>query len=109
MRSNRVEAQAANIFLKAAAYIRRYGWQKEGMGQHGQPRCSMGALASAYPQQRWDKYLASLMYQTLYEELDGLSLTQYNYKFKNGEKVAQLYERVAEKLGHDKDLHSETV
>jgi len=57
--------QAADIFLRVATYIREYGWQKEGMGQDGQPRCSMGALASAYPKTTWDKNLVTLMYETL--------------------------------------------
>src|SRR5947207_1596085 len=98
--SKTVESQAAQIFLKAAAYIRKYGWQKEGMGKHGQPRCSMGALASAYPQPKWDEDLSDLVYRALYQELSGASLTQFNYQFERGEKVAQLYELVAEKLRH---------
>lgn len=93
-----IKVQAAKIFVKAADYIRKYGWQKTGMSAHGQPRCSMGALASAHPRHRWSKSLSNIMYQTLYEELGGLSLTQFNYKFESGEKVAQLYERVAKKL-----------
>jgi hypothetical protein len=100
MREWKMESQAARIFLRAAAYIRKYGWQKEGMSKHGQPRCSMGALASAHPQEEWDKNLAGLMYETLYEELAGMSLTQYNHEFKSGEKVARLYERTAKKLSH---------
>jgi hypothetical protein len=40
-----VETHAARIFLKAADYIRKYGWQKEGMGEYWAPRCSMGAFA----------------------------------------------------------------
>lgn len=101
MKNNKVEVQAATIFQKAAVYIRTYGWQKEGMSEHGKPRCSMGALASALPQEKWDVRLAKLMYDTLYNELSGLSLTQFNYKYQSGEKVAQLYERVAEELGHN--------
>ena len=98
MSEKKLISNAAGIFLKAAAYIRQYGWQVEGMGTYGQPRCSMGALASAYQQQRWDKRLSQLMYQTLYKELHGISLTQFNHQYKDGEKVAQLYERVAAKL-----------
>lgn len=93
-----VKAQAAVIFQKAAVYIRQYGWQVEGMGQYGGPRCSMGALDSAYPETEWDKNMADLMYKTLYEELKGLSLTQFNSIYQSGEKVARLYERVAVKL-----------
>jgi predicted flavoprotein YhiN len=98
MTQRKIETQAAGIFLRAAAYIRTYGWQKEGMSVHGKPRCSMGALASAYRQQKWDNSLAEFMYKALYEELAGISLTQFNYKFESGEKVAQLYERTARKL-----------
>ena len=90
--------QAANIFREAAAYIRKFGWQKEGMGEYGKPRCSMGALDSALPRGEWDETLSSVMYESLYEELDGLSLTQFNSKFQSGEKVARLYERVAKKI-----------
>jgi hypothetical protein len=89
---------AAHIFYQAAAYIRTYGWQVEGMSTDGAPRCSMGALASAYKEERWDPELAKMMYKVLYEELDGISLTEFNHKYKDGEKVAQLYERVAEKF-----------
>jgi len=98
MKDRNLQAQAASIFLKAANYIRRYGWQGEGMGQPGRPRCSMGALDSAHPQTEWDKQLANLMYQTLYDELGGLSLTQYNHKVQDGEQVARLYDRVARRL-----------
>lgn len=68
------------------------------MSAHGKPRCSMGALASAHPAQKWDEGLSNLMYDSLYKELDGMSLTDFNYKFKSGEKVARLYERVARRL-----------
>jgi hypothetical protein len=98
MKRDQIEVQAADIFLKAADYIRNYGWQKEGMSENGKPRCSMGALASAYPIRKWDDPLSSLMYKALYDELDGMSLTQFNYRYRNGEKVAQLYEKVAKKL-----------
>jgi hypothetical protein len=93
-----IDAKAAEIFQKAASYIRKYGWQVEGMGQHGRPRCSMGALDSAYPKIEWDKNLAGRMYEVLYKELSGLSLTQFNSKYQSGEKVAQLFERAAAKL-----------
>ena len=92
------EQRAAEIFLKAADYIRQYGWQKEGMGEYGRPRCSMGALDSALPRGQWDNKTARLTYKTLYKELDGLSLTQFNFKYQSGEKVAQLYERAARRL-----------
>jgi hypothetical protein len=101
MKQKRIEDQAAMVFLKAASYIRKYGWRKEGMSKHGQPRCSMGALASAHSRQQWNKNLSVLMYKALYEELSGLSLTQFNCKYQSGEKVAELYERVAEKLRHN--------
>ncbi|MFI5271011.1 MAG: hypothetical protein ACHQT9_03140 [Candidatus Saccharimonadales bacterium] len=90
--------QAANIFIDAAQYIRDYGWQVEGMGCDGEPRCSMGALASAYPKLEWNKELSRLMYLSLYKELQGMSLTQFNHRYRDGEKVAELYERVASKL-----------
>jgi len=89
---------AANIFLKAAGYIRKYGWQKSGMSVHGKPRCSMGALASAYQKEKWDDDLAYLMYKSLYDELDGISLTQFNEQVRSVLEVALLFERVASKL-----------
>lgn len=101
MKNQQIKAEAARIFQRAAAYIRKYGWQEEGMGAEGQPRCSMGALASAHSKQEWNSQLSKTMYETLYSELAGLSLTQYNHKFRNGEKVARLYEQVAERLTHD--------
>lgn len=92
------------IFKKAASYIRNYGWQVSGMSEHGLPRCSMGALESAHDEKEWDQDLARLMYSRLYEELDGLTLTQFNFKYKNGEKVAQLFDRVANALVCDSRL-----
>jgi len=38
------------------------------------------------------------MYEELYETLNGLSLTEFNYKYNDGEKVARLFEDVAAKL-----------
>lgn len=90
--------QGAEIFLKAASYIRTYGWQVSGMGVHGAPRCSMGALESACPQEKWDNDMATLMYAELYDELDGVNLTQFNEITQDGEQVAQLFERVAKRL-----------
>jgi hypothetical protein len=90
-----LDSKAAQIFINAAEYIRNYGWQVSGMSQHRKPRCSMGALKSAYPKLKWEKDLASIMYSTLYKELNGISLTQFNYNHNDGEKVAQLYEKVA--------------
>jgi hypothetical protein len=87
--------KAASIFREASSYIRTYGWRVEGMGQKGQPRCSMGALASSYSSSKWEKDLSSLMYQKLYEELDGQSLTAFNHRYRSGEAVAGLFERVA--------------
>jgi hypothetical protein len=98
MSENSIRVQAAMIFLRAASYIRTYGWQKTGMGLYGQPRCSMGALASASHEQKWDEDLSSLMYSELREQLDGISLTQFNYRHNDGEKVARLFESVAAKL-----------
>jgi hypothetical protein len=100
MSERKVRFKAAEIFLEAASYIRKYGWQVCGMSEHGKPRCSMGALESAGSEKRWNKNVAALMYDTLYEELKGLSLTQFNYKYQNGEKVAQLFERSAQSIKH---------
>ncbi len=93
-----IAREAAEIFDSAAFYIRSYGWQVSGMSEHGKPRCSMGALASAHSEKLWDKELATFMYNELYKELNGISLTDFNYKYKDGEKVAKLFERVATKL-----------
>jgi hypothetical protein len=93
-----VALQAAIIFERAASYIREHGWQVTGMSEHGKPRCSMGALASAHPSEVWDEQLARLMYQNLSEELGDIGLTEFNYTHNDGEKVAQLFERVAVKL-----------
>lgn len=90
--------QAAVIFRRAAAYIRRYGWQEKGMGLHGQPRCSMGALASAHHTSKWNDHLSALMYSALKTELHGLSLTQFNHRTGSGEAVARLFERTAAHL-----------
>ena len=100
MSNQGLRVQAAGILLKAADYIRQYGWQVEGMGQHGRPRCSMGALASASPVKNWDQRLSDMMYRTLYQELNGLTLTQFNHKYNDGEQVARLFERTALKLNH---------
>jgi hypothetical protein len=98
MNEARTALRAAKVFREAAMYIRQYGWQRSGMSQHGKPRCSMGALASAHPAKLWDTHLSQLMYEELYDVLDGLSLTEFNYKYNDGEKVAQLFEDVATKL-----------
>ncbi|HUB94213.1 MAG TPA: hypothetical protein VMB52_06955 [Verrucomicrobiae bacterium] len=87
--------KAATIFRKAAAYIRKYGWQVEGMSEDGKPRSSMGALASAYPKKTWEKDLSSLMYDSLNSELQGISLTEFDHKVPNGTAVAKLFERTA--------------
>lgn len=100
---------AARIFMDAAAYIRTYGWQKTGMGIYGQPRCSMGALASAHSEQKWDQDLSALMYRELKAELRGLSLTQFNYRYEDGEKVALLFETVAAKLLRTEVRHQAIV
>ena len=91
-------AKAAEILIKAADYIRRYGWQEKGMSAHGKPRCSMGALASANPEPAWDPKVSELMYQTLYRELGGLTLTQYNRLARSGEDVVRLFKRTAQSL-----------
>lgn len=98
MKDAGVRSQAAEIFLNAAAYIRTYGWQKTGMGVYGQPRCSMGALASAYHEHTWNKNISILMYDELREALNGTSLTQFNYRHNDGERVARLFESVADNL-----------
>jgi hypothetical protein len=98
MKRTTVQTQAARIFERAAAYIRMYGWQEEGMGEYGQPRCSMGALDSAKARGEWQPEVSKLAYRALNEELHGLSLTQYNHKFQDGEKVARLFERTAHHL-----------
>lgn len=98
MKEGKTRAQAAGVLLKAAAYIRQYGWQEEGMGEQDGPRCSMGAIDSACPRGEWDDQVAKLMYSGLNKELDGLSLTGFNHKFQSGEKVARLYERTARSL-----------
>lgn len=90
--------QAAQIFLKAASYIKQYGWKRTGMGTHGKPRCSMGALASAYPKFQWDKDLAIFMYSVLQKELGGISLTEFNAQSQNGTEVALLFEKLAKNL-----------
>jgi hypothetical protein len=90
--------KAASVFLGASAYIRKYGWQREGMSRHGKPRCSMGALESSYPRRKWNKKLAETMYKALYKQLGGITLTEFNHKFNNGEKVANLFERTARSL-----------
>lgn len=96
-----VALQTADIFEKAASYIRKHGWQVTGMGVHGGPRCSMGALASAHPQRIWNRHLSQYMYAKLSEELDGIGLTEFNYKHRDGEKVAELFENLATKLRHE--------
>ncbi len=95
--NNKVRKKAAENFLEAAGYIRSYGWQVKGMGEYGQPRCSMGALNSVWPKENTEG-LAKTMYQALYKELNGLSLTEFNYKYKKGEKVSSLFEQTARSL-----------
>lgn len=90
--------KAATIFRRAAAYIRQYGWQKEGLSEDGKPRSSMGALASAYPKDTWEKDLSSLMYDSLNSELHGISLTEYDHKVRNGLAIAKLFERTASSI-----------
>ncbi len=101
-----INQQASNIFRKAAMYIRTYGWQVTGMSKYGLPRCSMGALASAHNDVIWNKELAEFMYEKLYEELDGLTLTEFNYKYRSGEKVAELFDKVAKNLTNRHDYAS---
>jgi hypothetical protein len=98
MKDTERRARAAIIFLDAASYIRQYGWQKEGMGEDGKPRCSMGALASSYSVKKWDHELSNLMYTELYKKLNGMTLTDFNYRYDDGEMVAKLYEQVADVL-----------
>lgn len=87
--------QAAKIFLYAASYIRKYGWQEKGMSMHGKPRCSMGAIESAGTNIKWDETLAKLMYETLYRQLNGITLTEFNKRAQDGNKVALLFEHTA--------------
>lgn len=98
----KLKAKAADIFLNAAQYIKKYGWQVSGMGEYAQPRCSMGALASAYPKKRWEPELAKLMYSQLYEQLNGISLTEFNYKYQDPSKVIALFTKTAKSLMNDK-------
>ncbi len=90
--------KASSIFLKAADYVRTYGWQVEGMAEHGQPRCSMGALASANPDPVWDKELSSVMYKTLYETLGDVSFSEFNRRVKTNEDVINLFEKMAKSV-----------
>ena len=89
---------ASSIFLKAVGYVRTYGWQVVGMAEHGQPRCSMGALASAHPEPVWNKALSSAMYETLYETLGALSFSEFNRKVKNNQDVIDLFEKMAKSV-----------
>jgi hypothetical protein len=93
--STKDKLKAAEIFLNAALYIRNYGWQETGMSSHGKPRCSMGALASAHQTEEWDPEIADLMYKTLYDQLDGINLTEFNARAQSGEDVATLFEQTA--------------
>jgi hypothetical protein len=97
--------EAAKTFWAAAEYIREYGWQVTGMSKHGNPRCSMGALASARGEDVWESNLASLMYAKLYDELGGISLTEFNYLHNDGEYVARLFELVSKKLSRHISTH----
>ncbi len=74
------------------------------MSEDGLPRCSMGALASANTACIWNKELAERMYQSLNEGLDGLTLTEFNYKCNDGEMVARLFDQVAIKLSANERL-----
>lgn len=85
--------KASKIFLKAAIYIRTYGWQEKGMGTPGGPRCSMGALASAQSGVL-DSSVAALMYRALYKRLNGIGLTEFNSRA-HAEDVASLFEETA--------------
>jgi hypothetical protein len=98
--SNKYNTQATQIFLDAAEYIRSCGWQVEGMGFDGGPRCSMGALESASSGIKMSASLSTVMYTNLYNELDGINLTNFNHLHNDGEKVSELFEAVADKLLH---------
>ena len=104
MSENDLNRRASIVFKRAANYIRNSGWQVSGMSEDGLPRCSMGALASAHKASVWDKELSELMYQSLYEELNGLTLTEFNYKYNDGEIVAGLFDQVAANLSTNKSL-----
>ena len=84
--------EAARLFKLAAKYIRLFGWQEKGMGIYGQPRCSMGTLNSAQVG-KWNTDVSKIMFSQLNNELNGMSLTQYNHKVQNGESVARLFEK----------------
>jgi hypothetical protein len=103
VRDHNLNTRASAIFRRAANYIRNYGWQVSGMSENGLPRCSMGALASAYRASVWDSELSELMYRSLYEELDGLTLTEFNYKYNDGEMVARLFDQVATRLSDSRN------
>jgi hypothetical protein len=101
MYKQELNAKAAYIFLRAAQYVKTYGWQVSGMGKYGKPRCSMGALASAYPKKVWESELSSLMYQQLYNQLNGIGLTEFNYKYQDPGKVVELFTKTAKTLLKD--------
>ena len=93
--------EAAQIFLDAADYIEKYGWQKTEMSEHGKPRCSMSALTSVQPKVVFDCALSALMFEALYDELGGITLTEFNEQAKNGSEVALLFRKTATKLHDD--------
>lgn len=93
-----VRRKASHIFLAAAQYIESIGWQEKGMGVHGGPRCSMGALASAHLDAIWDPQLSAIMYAALVRELQGISLTEFNRRARNGTDVARLLRSAARSI-----------
>ena len=95
MYSEEICKKAASIYLKAADYVRTYGWQVKGMGKHGEPRCSMGALESAYPKAVWEKELSNVMYENLYETLGDISFSEFNLTVKSNNDVIKLFEKMA--------------
>lgn len=98
--STSVYKEAASIFVKAAQYIQTYGWQETGMSEHGKPRCSMGALTSAQPTPTLDDQLSTIMYEALYSELGGISLTEFNHQANSGLDVIELFTKTANRLNN---------
>lgn len=100
---------ASQVFLEAANYIEEYGWQRSGMSEHGKPRCSMGVLSSVWPKTISNIELGKLMYDSLYKELGGMSLTEFNEQAISGEDVALLFLRVANGLRREATMTVSTM
>ena len=48
--------------LRAAEIIRERGLHKHGFGNHGEPRCTLGAIAEAANCLEFDSYSAAVVY-----------------------------------------------